>query len=87
MSTTRRRHDPTVVTPIRLRTVIFDQLMAERGLPTIVASADALGISRWAVGDLRDGHGTTLDLAMHIAHFLDTTVEELFEPVPADEAA
>jgi DNA-binding XRE family transcriptional regulator len=75
------------VTPIRLRTEIFDQRMADRGHPTIVASADALGVSRWAVGDLRDGKGTTLDLAMHIARFLDAAVEDLFEPVPADEAA
>lgn len=61
--------------------------MADKGFDTIVDIADALGINRSTIYNLRNGSGTTLDLAMHIARFLEHTVEDLFEQVPDGEAA
>lgn len=76
-----------MVTPIRLKTEIFDQLMNRAGHVTIVDQADALGIDRSTIYNLRNGSGITLDLAMHIASYVGVTVEDLFEPVPNGEAA
>lgn len=73
--------------PIRLRIDLFNHLMADHGFHTIVDIADALGINRSTIYNLRNGGGITLDLAMHIARFLGRTVEQMFEPVPDVEAA
>lgn len=66
---------------------LFDELAAQRGATTNVARAELVGLNRSTFIDLRNGAGTSLDTALHMAEVLNTDVRALFEPVPDDEQA
>lgn len=69
---------------VRLRIEVYDALAAARGATTVVAQAKLHGVHRATLFRIRSGERLpSLELAMRMAADLGTTVEALFEQVPA----
>lgn len=75
-----RSESATPPAPIRLRTNIFDALLADINAGTETERARLFDMDRTTLYRIRKGKVTpTLEVAMRMAERLGTTVEELFE--------
>lgn len=69
---------------VRLRLEVYDALAASRKVTAVVAQARLHGIGRQHMFEIRAGRSLpSLPLAMRMADDLGTTVDALFEQVPA----
>lgn len=69
---------------VRLRVEVYDALAEKRGLTSVTGQAKRHGIGRTHMSLIRAGRkGVSLPLAMRMAGDLGTSVEALFERVPA----
>ncbi len=71
----------------RLRVAVYDALAAAKGYRTVAAQAEWHGLDRSTMFRVRSGQSAHLDTAMRMARDLGTTVEVLFEWVPAESAS
>lgn len=65
---------------VRLRLEVYDALVAQRGVKTVVGQAKLHGIGRQHMFDIRAGRSLpSLPLAMRMAADMGTSVDALFE--------
>ncbi|RLK13290.1 helix-turn-helix protein [Micromonospora sp. M71_S20] len=80
MSAAPPRGEPATLSPIRLKTNVFDTLAAPLGAGSEQELARLLDMDRTTLYRIRRGMVTpTLTVAMRMADRLNTTVDELFE--------
>lgn len=75
------RRRAKVVAKSRLRRDVYDQLVAERGVPQVKDQTELTGLSRRTLTRLRKGEPPGHDTAMVLAEALGVPVGVLFERV------